>query len=583
MLHCLVLVLQDWHQKKEAAMVHRFVVLACMFCVALSLRAQHEHSAASSAQTMQHQSSEPEEIGWVPREILDRPLPLRDGLGPVHEKVTTSSPDAQKYYDQGLAYLHSYVWIEAARSFNQALRLDPKMPMAYVGLSRTYSGLTDPKAAREALQKAQSVAAPSQDWEQRRIALRAQQLDAIDDIDNKAKLEAYRSALDGELTKRPNDIELLLIRGNAEEPFASGRGQFGLSTSVPFYDRVLKLQADNPAAHHYLVHTYEAMGMPEEAVKHGEVYARVTPSIAHAQHMYGHDLQKVNRNAEAVIQFQKAEQIEENYYSEEHIDVKYDWHHIHNLDLMSISHAFMGQMKDAEALWRQAFAAPPSSGLWEAYQSKWPDFLLERGRVQEALLASQKLAAGRWPVGRTMGHIVAGRALVHLNQLDQADAEVAAAEKEAALIEEVDPEPLLPHPRMYPVFPLEMLKVELALRRGQPEAESRMRDLLLKAKEHFRQADSTDSLFLLQLEAEDCQNLRKWELAQFAAEQMLAFDSNYAGGHYEMAMVKLHAGQSDAARSQFQKAIELWKNADPDLQELIQAKQQLAGLTAARN
>lgn len=562
-------------------MGNRLVVVACLCCLALPLRAQHEHSTGSSAHSMQHPSSEPEEIGWVPREILDRPLPLRDGLGPVHEKVTTSSAEAQKYYDQGLAYLHSYVWIEAARSFNQALRLDPKMAMAYVGLSRTYSGLTDPKAAREALQKAQSVAASSQEWERHRMALRAQQLDAIDDIDNNAKLEAYRKALDGELAKRSDDIELLLIRGNAEEPFASGRGQFGLATAVPFYDRVLKLQADHPAAHHYLVHTYEEMGMPEEAVKHGEVYARVTPNIAHAQHMYGHDLQKVNRNADAVIQFQKAEQIEETYYREEHIDVKYDWHHIHNLDLMSISHAFMGQMKDAEALWREGFAAPPSSGLWEAYQSKWPEFLLERGRADEALLASRKLAAGRWPVGRTMGHIVAGRVFTHLNQLDQADAEIAAAEKEAALIEEVNPEPLLPHPRIYPAFPLQLLKTELALRRGQPDSELAMHDMLLKAKEHFRQADSVDSLFLLQLEAEDCLHMQKWDLAQFAAEQMLAFDSNYAGGHFEIAMVKLHSGQADAAREQFQKAIELWKEADPDLEELRQAKEQLARLTAA--
>jgi len=171
-------------------------------------------------------------------------------VGPVHEKVTTSSPEAQKYYDQGLAYLHSYVWIEAARSFNQALRLDPKIAMAYVGLSRTYSGLTDPKAALEALQKAQALAPSVQEWERHRIQLRAQQLQAIDDIDNQAKLEAYRKALDAELANRPNDIELLLVRGNAEESFASGRGQHGLPTAVPFYDQVVKLQPDNPAAQH---------------------------------------------------------------------------------------------------------------------------------------------------------------------------------------------------------------------------------------------------------------------------------------------------------------------------------------------
>jgi tetratricopeptide (TPR) repeat protein len=547
------------------------VFLACLFCLVAPLLAQHEH-------VLEHPSSEPEEIGWVPREILDRPVSLHEGLGPVHEKVTTSSPEAQKYYDQGLAYLHSYVWIEAARSFNQALRLDPKLAMAYVGLSRTYSGLTDSKAAREALQKAQALAPSVEEWERYRIQLRAQQLDAIDDIDNKGKLEAYRKAIDAELAKRPNDIELLLIRGNAEEGFASGRGQRGLPTAVPFYDQVVKLQPDNPAAHHYLVHTYEPMGMPEEAVKHGEIYARVTPNIAHAQHMYGHDLLHVHRNAEAVMQFQKAQEIEEAYYREEHIDMKYDWHHIHNQDLMSISHAFMGQMKDAEAQWREAFATPATSGLWEAYQAKWPEFLLERGRAQEALLAAQELAAGRWPVGRTMGHILAGRAYVHLNQLDQADAELAAAEKEAAQIEEVNPEPLMPHPRAYPVFALKLLNTELGLRRGSQEAEPAMRDLLLKAKEGFRNADSTGSLFLIQLVAEDCRKLKKLDLAQFAAEQMLGFDANYAGGHYEMGMVNEQTGQAGAALSELQKAIELWKNADPDLDELRQAKRHLAAL-----
>ena len=84
---------------------------------------------------------------------------------------------------------------------------------------------------------------------------------------------------------------------------------------------------------------------------------------------------------------------------------------------------------------------------------------------------------------------------MHLNQLDRADTELAAAEKEVTQIEEVNPEPLLPHPRIYPVFGLKLLNAELALRRGRQEAEPAMRDLLLQAKQQFRQADSTGSLF----------------------------------------------------------------------------------------
>lgn len=81
---------------------------------------------------------------YVPAELLERAVPLREGVGNSRQKVTTASPEAQAFYDQGLNYLESYVWIEASRSFHQALRSDPKLAMAYVGLSRVHSGLDSP-------------------------------------------------------------------------------------------------------------------------------------------------------------------------------------------------------------------------------------------------------------------------------------------------------------------------------------------------------------------------------------------------------------------------------------------------------
>src|SRR5260221_4957395 len=96
--------------------------------------------------------------GPVPREILDRPVPLRSGIGTVHEKVSTASPEAQAFYDQGLAYVHSFVWIEAIRSFHQALRADENLAMAYLGLADAYIGLHDPSTARAAVNSAATLA-----------------------------------------------------------------------------------------------------------------------------------------------------------------------------------------------------------------------------------------------------------------------------------------------------------------------------------------------------------------------------------------------------------------------------------------
>jgi len=56
--------------------------------------------------------------GIVPRssaEVLERPIGVLETVGHVNQTVSTNSPEAQAYYNQGVALLHSYVWIDAAR------------------------------------------------------------------------------------------------------------------------------------------------------------------------------------------------------------------------------------------------------------------------------------------------------------------------------------------------------------------------------------------------------------------------------------------------------------------------------------
>jgi hypothetical protein len=83
----------------------------------------------------------------VPQALLERPIDLRANIGSSHDAIAGTTPQAQRFYDQGLTYLHNYVWIEAARSFNQALRLDPRQALAYVGLSAAYEQLNQRTAA----------------------------------------------------------------------------------------------------------------------------------------------------------------------------------------------------------------------------------------------------------------------------------------------------------------------------------------------------------------------------------------------------------------------------------------------------
>src|SRR5882762_4204989 len=64
------------------------------------------------------------------------PAKLIPDLCLVRYRVSTSSPECQAFFDQGLGYYYSYVWMEAARSFEAATKHDPNCPMAWWALSR---------------------------------------------------------------------------------------------------------------------------------------------------------------------------------------------------------------------------------------------------------------------------------------------------------------------------------------------------------------------------------------------------------------------------------------------------------------
>jgi len=61
--------------------------------------------------------------------------PIFEGLGSYARKITTDSPEAQRYFNQGLAFLHGFNHGAAIASLQEAARLDPKCAMAHWGIA----------------------------------------------------------------------------------------------------------------------------------------------------------------------------------------------------------------------------------------------------------------------------------------------------------------------------------------------------------------------------------------------------------------------------------------------------------------
>src|SRR6185436_20829537 len=65
-----------------------------------------------------------------PSPLAESAVPHYQGLGDHKRKVTTASPEAQQYFDQGLAFLFAFNHDEAIRSFQRAADIDPSCAMA---------------------------------------------------------------------------------------------------------------------------------------------------------------------------------------------------------------------------------------------------------------------------------------------------------------------------------------------------------------------------------------------------------------------------------------------------------------------
>jgi tetratricopeptide (TPR) repeat protein/predicted enzyme related to lactoylglutathione lyase len=500
----------------------------------------------------------------LPRELVERPLPLRGGIGAAHDAVSTMSPQAQAFYDQGLAYLHSFVWIEAARSFHQALRLDPTLAMAGIGLSFAYIELNAPAEAHAALERARALAPAASMHDRLHIDVRTAQLAAEDAPHDAARLAAYRAALDEALARCPSDEELWLQRGAAESLDPSDRGQGSPPAAARFYERALQLAPNHFAAHHYLTHVFENGGRPAEALTHAAAYAAMAPAIPHAHHMHGHELRRLGRIEEAIAEFETADRLETEYFEAEHVPVELDWHYHHNLDLLATSYEYVGQMAKAERLLKAAFAIPSQLIVQEFNKREWPMFLLARGRIDEALAAANVLMNHASPIVRAAGHVEAGHAM-----LASARFESAAQESNAALRElksAVDGAGLV-------ADALEALQGEFFLRTGQRE---KGRAMLEEAIRKERAAPGPDNwiraLFTIERIASAARAVDDWELADRVAHQMLEHDPAYAGTHYALALAAAHAGADRAAADEFALAERHWSRADPDLPELAKVR-----------
>ena len=243
------------------------------------------------------------------------PPPLFEGLGSHTRKITTSSPEAQRYFDQGLALVHGFNHGSAIRSFQEAARLDPDCAMAHWGIALA-SGphinfpLVPPPAAELAwaeLTLAQQHTAEASPVERDLIAALGKRY-ANPQPEDRSKLDlAYADAMREVWKKYPDDTDVGAFFAEAmmdlrpwDQWTPEGQAQPGTDEIIATLDAVLKLDPLHPFANHLYIHAVEASPHPERALAAADRLRDLQPGLAHNVHMPSHIDIRIGRWHEAV-------------------------------------------------------------------------------------------------------------------------------------------------------------------------------------------------------------------------------------------------------------------------------------------
>jgi len=254
-------------------------------------------------------------------EIVRAKEPIFPGLGSYKHKVTTASPEAQRYVNQGLAFYHGFNHGAAIRSFQQAAELDPKCAMAHWGIALA-SGphinlpIVPPPAAELAwkeLQLAQENAAQTSAVERDLIEALSHRYANPQPEDRAPLDQAYADAMRKVWQAHPRDPEVGVLFAEAmmdlrpwNQWTPEGEPNPGTEEVVATLDAVLKLNPSHPFANHLYIHAIEASPHPERAVAAADRLRTLQPGLAHNVHMPSHIDIRTGRWQKAVETNEKA-------------------------------------------------------------------------------------------------------------------------------------------------------------------------------------------------------------------------------------------------------------------------------------
>lgn len=386
---------------------------------------------------------------------MERP-PLYAGLGKGTFPVTTSVPEAQAYFDQGMKLAWAFNHAEARRAFIESQRLDPNAAMAFWGeafvLGQNINDGMRPEAiapAFAALSRAIALAPAATAKEQALITALAERYAADPEADRAALNLAWADAMREVAKAYPADVDIQVLFADAlmnlqpwdywEADGVTPKGNAG--EIVATLEAALAVDPHHPAAAHLYIHAVEASATPERGEPYADLLRGATPAAGHLVHMPAHIYARVGRHADSLAVNREAVAADEAMLRQmgDAASPLYRYgYYPHNVHFLLVAAQMSGARDDAleaaaklgaitsdavsdELAWVQAIKTAPYSA---AAMFADPD-----------AIAAMPDPGDRFPFVKGYWHYARGVALARVGAVEEAAEEAAAIDE---LIESAD-------------------------------------------------------------------------------------------------------------------------------------------------
>lgn len=242
------------------------------------------------------------------------PMPLVAGLAPIDYPVTTASPDAQRYFNQGIALLYGFEFAKAERSFKAGSAIDPTCAMCLwgealaIGPNLNSDAVGDETIARAHGLTVQALGQPGISEKERALIMALRQRYEPKGRERGVHAISFAEALLAVSFRWPEDDLIMVLAAEAAmnvHPwnYWAPDNVTPLPWAKRSIDLVEKVLARNPAqpqAQHLYIHLTEASLSPGRAERAADMLATAAPASAHLVHMPSHTYYRVGRFREAV-------------------------------------------------------------------------------------------------------------------------------------------------------------------------------------------------------------------------------------------------------------------------------------------